>query len=100
MVSVPRRYHFGAVRIDVLGLSHYFKILRSVVPDIAVLMVNDFSWQQGSPEHLFGNYPMLVALSTFTVSPYAQSSVAKLIACIHAAAACLLFGRDKTGVVT
>ncbi|MNL00991.1 hypothetical protein D3C87_1214430 [compost metagenome] len=42
MVSVPRRYHFGAVLVDVLGLSHDFKILGSVVPDIAVLMVNDF----------------------------------------------------------
>lgn len=49
-------------------LCHHFKILRSVVKEVTVNMMNDFTAHQWTTEHLFRNHSMHVATEQLSVS--------------------------------
>lgn len=50
------------------NLRHYFKVVRVIISSVFILVMNDFSWKEGSANLNLSNYPMLMPSVVFPIS--------------------------------
>ena len=89
--------HFFVMHSDMLRLRHHLQVAGIVVVLIAVDVMNNLVSLQRPPQHLLGNYPMLMPTKKLAIRSWLQLGDS-LKHCSSAVGSALGFRRDVVGI--